>query len=69
MLESLYNTQICERNCVGYCKYHCRHLTVHQVKRKQCLKKQCNALEKRAHEYWRQREIKKAKKKGAMINA
>lgn len=63
MLHSLYNTQISERRCVGYCwKHHC-YMTSTQLKQKECLKKQCDALERYEHEYWRQRELTKMRKK------
>jgi hypothetical protein len=63
MLQSLYNTQISERRCVGYCwKHHC-YVSATQLKQKECLKKGCDALERYEHEYWRQREITKTKKK------
>ena len=63
MLQSLYNTKISEKRCIGYCwKHHC-YVSSTQLKQKQCLKKGCNALERYEHEYWKQREIIKAKKK------
>lgn len=71
MLDSLYNTQISEKRCIGFCwKHHC-YITTTQLKQKGCLMKGCNALEKYEHEYWRQRElvkIKKKQKKGLVIN-
>ena len=63
MLNSLYNTEISEKRCVGYCWHHHCHVTATQIKQKECLKKQCSALERREHEYWRQRELTKARKK------
>lgn len=63
MLRSLYNTEISEKHCIGYCKRHCCYMTCKQLKRKECLKKQCHALEKRKHEFWDQRELIKAKRK------
>ncbi len=63
MLQSLYNTEISEKHCVGYCKKHCRYMTCKQLKRKECLRKQCRALEKHPHEFWKQRELTKMKKK------
>lgn len=62
MLQSLYNTQISDHHAVGYCKRHHCHLSATQLKRKECLKKQCNHLDKCEHEYWRQREIIKQKR-------
>lgn len=70
MLHSLYNTQISEKRCIGYCWKHHSYMTTTQLKQKECLKKQCDALERYEHEYWRQRDllkIKKKQKKG-MIN-
>ena len=63
MLQGLYNTEISERRCIGFCwKHHC-YLTSTQLKQKECLKKQCDALEKYEHEYWRQRELSKIRRK------
>lgn len=62
MLPSLYNTEINERHAIGFCHKHKRYLSVTQLKRKECLKKQCNALERREHEFWRQRELMKQRK-------
>ena len=63
MLKSLYNTEISERRCIGFCKHHHCYVTVTQIKQKECLKKQCYALERYEHEYWRQRELTKNKRK------
>ena len=38
-------------------------MTSTQLKQKECLKKQCNALEKYEHEFWRQRELTKMRRK------
>lgn len=67
MLHSLYNTQINGKRAVGYCwKHHC-FVSTTQLKQKECLKKQCNALEKCEHEFWRQRDLKKARKKERVV--
>lgn len=51
-------------NPATYCKLHCGSLTVKEMKRKGCLGKQCRHLQKNEqHEYWRQRELAKARKK------
>ena len=63
MLHSLYNTEISERRCVGFCWKHCCYVTSTQLRQKECLKKECNALERYEHEFWRQRELKKARRK------
>jgi hypothetical protein len=63
MLQSLYNTEISETRAVGYCKKHHCYVTSTQIKQKECLSKQCFHLEKKEHEYWRQRELTKARRK------
>ena len=68
MLNSLYNTEISEKRCVGYCWHHHCYVTVTQIKQKECLKKQCGALEKYEHEYWRQRELTKSKRKALCVS-
>lgn len=68
MLKSLYGTEITEKRCIGYCKRHQCYITCTQLKQKECLKKQCHALEKYEHEFWKQRELMKMKKKNKGIN-
>ena len=63
MLQSLYNTEISEKKCVGYCGRHHCYLSATQLKRKKCLHKQCNHLTKREHEFWKQRELTKTRRK------
>lgn len=63
MLQSLYNTEISEKRSVGYCHRHYCYVTATQIKQKECLKKQCTHLEKHEHEFWRQRELMKMKRK------
>jgi hypothetical protein len=63
MLPSLYGTEIMEKKCVGYCKKHCGYMTCKQLKRKECLKKQCKALERHPHEFWEHRALIKMKKR------
>ena len=58
----LYNTQ--SKNVAAWCSYHHCHMTVKQMRCKECLKKQCHYLKKNEeHEYWRQREATKQKRK------
>lgn len=46
-----------------YCCLHCGLLTVKEMKRKNCLGKQCRHLKRfENHEYWRQRRIAKERK-------
>lgn len=63
MLQGLYNTEISEKRVIGYCHRHHCYLSSTQLQRKECLKKQCNHLKKIEHEFWRQRELKKIRKK------
>jgi hypothetical protein len=67
MLKSLYETEIVEKHAIGYCHHHHCYVSLPQLKQKECLKKQCNALERYEHEYWRQRELSKAKKKNGGV--
>ena len=63
MLKSLYNTEISEKRCIGFCRHHHCYISATQLKQKECLKKQCNALERHEHEFWRQRELRKMRRK------
>lgn len=63
MRDTLYGTRALASKCVAFCWYHHKWLTVNQLKKHGCLGKQCNALEKRRHIFWDQREQKKAMKK------
>ena len=67
MLKSLYNTEINENRAVGFCWHHHCYVSTTQLKQKECLKKQCHALEKCEHEFWRQRELKKERKKATKM--
>jgi hypothetical protein len=67
MLQSLYNTEISEARAIGYCRRHHCHLSCTQLKRKECLKKQCTHLQKCEHEFWHQRELVKAKRQQRKI--
>lgn len=46
-------------NTCAYCWKHYRALTPKQLKRKECLRKQCAALERFEHPYWELRDKKK----------
>ena len=51
-------------NVAGYCRLHQVSLTVKQIKCKNCLQKECWHLAKNEnHQYWRQRELMKQKRK------
>lgn len=43
-------------NLCAWCHYHNAGLTVRQMRLKQCLGRQCNALEKYDHPIWKYRE-------------
>ena len=58
---TLYNTQA--RSPCAYCKKKRVSLTYKQVKSKKCLQQNCWHLVKYDHEVWRQRELKKQRKK------
>ena len=62
MKECLFNTQ--SDNVAAYCRYHNCSMTVKQMKCKNCLQKECFHLVKNEdHQYWRQRENTKQKRK------
>ena len=62
MKTCLFNTQ--SDNVAGYCKLHKCNLTVKQIKCKECLGKQCWHLQRNEnHDWWRQREVVKQKRK------
>ena len=61
-MKCLYGTQ--SENIVAYCRYHKCGVTVHQMRTKNCLGKQCRDLEKNEnHQYWHQREATKKRRK------
>lgn len=63
-LPGLYGSCINKNRAVGYCCFHNTALTVKTMKGHECLKKQCNALQKyKEHDFWRQHEQKKERRK------
>ena len=51
-------------NVCAYCKRKGCYMTVKQLRKKECLKKNCQHLDKKEdHEWWKQRELLKQKKK------
>ena len=62
MKHTTINNTVARSPC-AYCKLKKCSLTAKQVKQKECLKKNCWHLVKYDHEFWRQRERAKAKKK------
>ena len=64
LMPGLYGSQISKNRAVGYCHFHKAALTVKTMKCHECLKKQCDALEKYGkHDFWRQHEQKKELRK------
>lgn len=64
MMPGLYGSEILKSRAVGYCHYHKAALTVKTMKCHECLRKQCDALEKYSeHDFWRQHEQKKELRK------
>lgn len=62
MKQCLFNT--CSNNCCAYCKLHHCYMTVKQMKAKGCLQKQCwHLIKNEDHQYWKQREAIKQKRK------
>lgn len=58
--QTLYNTESTCSRCIGYCTFHKGFITRKQLKTKQCLQKNCNALIKNInHPFWIEREQKK----------
>ena len=62
MKECLFGTS--SNNVAAYCLYHHCGITVKQMRCKNCLQKECRHLVKNEdHQYWRQRELTKQKRK------
>ena len=62
MKECLFNTY--SDNTAAFCRLHRCSMTVKQMRCKDCLNKQCRHLVKNEeHQYWRQRELIKQKRK------
>lgn len=68
MKTCLFNTY--SDNVAGYCKLHHCSMTVKQMRGKECLAKQCwHLVKNEEHQYWRQRELKKQKRKARKEHA
>ena len=64
IVHGLYGSEFMENRSCGFCKHHGCHLTVKQLRQHNCLGKECWHLEKNEnHQYWRQRELTKQKRK------
>ena len=63
-VKGLYSSRINRNRACGYCHYHKCYVTPQHVKAHKCLQKQCDRLQKfEEHEWWKQRERLKEKKK------
>lgn len=62
MKHMTLNNTVARSPC-AYCRKKGVSLTVRQMKKKECLKKNCWYLVKYDHEFWRQRDLAKEKKK------
>lgn len=63
-VNGLYNSHLDKSKACGYCYYHKCALSVKQLKAHKCLQKNCDRLKKyESHEWWKQRERAKAKRK------
>lgn len=61
MKKTIYGGLV--ENPAAYCNLHHGSMTVKEIRKRECLKKQCWHLQKNEeHEYWRQRAVQKAKK-------
>lgn len=63
LVNVLYGGQTTLRHCCGYCRAKGKYLTVKQMQKKQCLGKQCGALCKLDHNFWKVRDKKLQQKK------
>lgn len=61
-IKSLYSGT--PKNPPAYCKHHRCYITVAEMKRHECLQKQCSCMIRfEQHPYWKQREVMKQKRK------
>lgn len=63
--KNIYHDKVRKGKLVAFCHYrpHCGALTVENLKKHECLRKQCPHLEKFEHDFWVEREkIKQLKK-------
>lgn len=58
--KCLYSTETYFSRCVGFCGFHNAYLTTKQLKTKNCLGKNCNALiRQNGHPFWLERSLHK----------
>jgi hypothetical protein len=64
LVKGLYGSEFDKNRACAFCRHHHCYLTVKQVKQHNCLVKQCWYLRKNEnHDWWRQREVMKQKRK------
>ena len=64
LVKGLYGSEFEKNRACAFCTHHRCYLTVKQVRQHECLGKQCWYLKKNeAHDWWRQREVVKQKRK------
>ena len=64
IVKGLYGSEFEKSRSCGYCLHHHKHLTVKQLRQHDCLQKQCFYLIKNEeHNWWKQRENTKNKRK------
>lgn len=68
-VKGLYGSEFEKHRACAFCAHHLYYLTVKQVKQHNCLGKQCWYLKKNEnHDWWRQREVIKRKRKEKKMN-
>lgn len=64
LVKGLYGSEFDKSRACAFCRHHSCHLTVKQVRQHECLAKQCWYLDKNEnHDWWRQREVIKQRRK------
>ena len=70
LVKGLYGSEFEKNRACGYCVHHRKYLTVKQLRQHECLQKQCYYLKKNEqHDWWRQREQIKQKRKAKKLNS
>lgn len=67
IVDVLYGSQCEKRHCCGYCKRKGKYLTPRQLRKHECLGKQCPYLDKLEHQMWAKRDKKLQEKKQKKI--
>lgn len=68
IVKGLYGSEIAHGKACGYCKRHGCYLTVKMLRQHDCLNKQCYHLIKNEdHQWWKQREEIKQKRKARKL--